>query len=43
MKPSLGTPMNTAYGINAERDWGMQAFDSFNSNQWDLSYAVMLV
>ena len=40
--PSLGEPTNTAYGINAVRDWGIQAFDSFNSNLWDLSYAVML-
>ena len=40
--PSLGTPTNTAYGINAVRDWGVQVFDSFNRNQWDLSYAVML-
>ncbi len=40
--PSLGTATNTAYGINAARDWGAQVFDSFNTNQWDLSYAVML-
>ncbi|MCK4833395.1 MAG: hypothetical protein KAT12_01420, partial [Gammaproteobacteria bacterium] len=40
--PPLGTPTNTAYGINAVRDWGIQIFDSFNSDQWDLSYAVML-
>ncbi len=40
--PQLGTPTNTAYGINAVRDWGAQVFDSFNSNQWDLTYAVML-
>jgi len=40
--PSPGTPTNTAYGINAVRDWGVQFFDSFNMNKWDLSYAVML-
>lgn len=40
--PSLGIPTNTAYGINAVRDWGVQVFDSFNSNLWDMSYAVML-
>ena len=40
--PQLGIPENTAYGINAVRDWGAQVFDSFNSDQWDLSYAVML-
>lgn len=40
--PALGTPANTAYGINGVRDWGIQFFDSFNTAQWDLSYAVML-
>ena len=40
--PELGTPRNTAYGINAVRDWGVQAFDSFMYEQWDLSYAAML-
>ncbi len=40
--PELGTPMNTAYGTNAVRDWGVQVFDSFKNNHWDLSYAVML-
>lgn len=40
--PELGTPVDTAYGINAARDWGIQVFDSFKNNQWDLSYAVML-
>lgn len=42
VSPALGTPTNTAYGINAVRDWGAQIFDSFNTEQWDLSYAVML-
>ena len=40
--PTLGTPVNTAIGINAVRDWGIQIFDSFKSSQWDLSYAVMM-
>ena len=40
--PELGTPVNTAYGINAVRDWGVQVFDSFVQERWDLSYAVML-
>jgi hypothetical protein len=40
--PSMGEPANTAYGINAARDWGIQMFDAFNSKQWDLTYAVML-
>jgi len=40
--PELGTPKNTAYGINAVRDWGVQTFDSFRKNKWDLSYAVMV-
>lgn len=40
--PALGTPENSAYGINGVRDWGVQAFDSFEQAQWDLSYAVML-
>ena len=40
--PQLGTPENTAYGINAVRDWGVQVFDSFELERWDLSYAVML-
>jgi len=40
--PSLGTPVNIAYGINAVRDWGIQVFDSFDNNQWVFSYATML-
>lgn len=40
--PSLGVPSNTAYGINAVRDWGIQVFDSFKNKQWDFSYAAML-
>jgi hypothetical protein len=40
--PQLGTPKNTAYGINAVRDWGVQVFAAFEHAQWDLSYAVML-
>ena len=40
--PALGVPVNTAYGINALRDWGAQLFDSFKSEQWDLSYALMI-
>jgi len=40
--PQLGIPENSAYGINAVRDWGIQVFDSFRQAQWDLSYAVML-
>ena len=40
--PTLGTPTNTAYGINAVRDWGLQVFDSFKDNNWELSYAAML-
>jgi len=40
--PELGTPRNSAYGINAVRDWGVQVFDSFRQEQWDLSYALML-
>ncbi len=40
--PLLGTPENRAYGTNAVRDWGVQVFDSFRGDAWDLSYAVML-
>jgi hypothetical protein len=40
--PELGKAENSAYGINAVRDWGVQVFDSFVQEQWDLSYAVML-
>lgn len=40
--PLLGTPTNTAYGINAVRDWGVQVFDSFKNEQWDFSYAAMI-
>ncbi len=40
--PQLGTPRNTAYGINGVRDWGVQVFNSFVQERWDLSYAVML-
>jgi len=42
LSPSLGIATNTAYGINAVRDWGIQIFDSFDNKPWDLSYAVML-
>lgn len=40
--PLLGTPVNKSYGINAVRDWGIQVFDSFKSDKWDLSYAAMI-
>jgi hypothetical protein len=40
--PVLGTPQSRAYGANAVRDWGVQVFDSFRGDEWDLSYAVML-
>lgn len=40
--PVLGMPQNRAYGTNAVRDWGVQVFDSFREEDWDLSYAVML-
>ena len=40
--PALGTPRNSAYGTNAVREWGVQVFDSFVQEDWDLSYAVML-
>jgi len=40
--PVLGTPENKAYGINGVRDWGVQVFDSFRRDNWDLSYAAML-
>ena len=36
----IGTPVTKAYGFNAARDWGVQVFDSFKQNNWDLSYAV---
>jgi hypothetical protein len=42
LSPQLGIATNTAYGINAGRDWGVQVFDAFTTKQWDLSYAVML-
>jgi len=40
--PSLGVATNTSYGINAVRDWGVQVFDSFKREKWDVSYATML-
>ena len=40
--PSMGTATNTAYGINAARDWGIQLFNAFRNDLWELSYAVML-
>ena len=40
--PELGIPENKAYGINGVRDWGVQVFDSFVQERWDLSYAAML-
>jgi hypothetical protein len=40
--PLLGTATNTAYGVNAGRDWGIQLFDSFIPDEWDLTYALML-
>jgi hypothetical protein len=40
--PELGDPRNSAYGTNAVRDWGIQVFDAFRQEPWDLSYAVML-
>ena len=40
--PTLGKPENTAFGINGVRDWGIQIFDSFRRDQWDLSYAAMI-
>jgi len=39
--PSLGTPVNTGYGANAVRDWGVQIFDSVRRGPWDLSWALM--
>ena len=39
---AMGIPENSAYGVNGVRDWGLQVFDSFKRNGWDLSYAVML-
>jgi len=39
---TLGTPVNTAYGINAVRDWGIQIFDSFKKDDWEMAYAAML-
>ena len=42
LSPTLGTPANTAYGINAVRDWGLQIFDSFKKDDWEISYAAML-
>lgn len=29
-------------GNNAFRDWGIQVFDSFRKNQWELGYAAMV-
>jgi len=40
--PALGAAENRAYGTNGVRDWGVQVFDSFRGDKWDLSYAVML-
>jgi hypothetical protein len=37
---NVGTPVSKAYGFSAARDWGVQLFDSFKKDQWDLSYAV---
>ena len=39
---AIGTAQKSAYGFNAERDWGIQIFDSFKvaNKSWDLSYAI---
>jgi len=39
---NIGTPVPTGYGFSAARDWGVQLFDSFRKDKWDLSYAVKL-
>ncbi len=40
LAPTLGTPNNKGYGFNGVRDWGVQVFDRFKKDKWDLSYAV---
>lgn len=37
---NVGTPVIKAYGFSGARDWGIQVFDSFKNDAWDLSYAV---
>jgi hypothetical protein len=50
-KPCAGIPGSTAgfldcgravSGNNAFRDWGIQVFDSFTKNNWELGYAAMI-
>lgn len=37
---AVGTPTNEGYGFSGGRDWGLQLFDSFRRDKWDLSYAI---
>lgn len=37
---NVGTPVTEAYGFSAARDWGVQVFDTFKRDKWNLSYAV---
>jgi hypothetical protein len=37
-----GTPVTESQGFNGARDWGVQVFDSFKRENWDLTYAFML-
>ncbi len=36
------TCAQAAAGNNAFRDWGIQVFDTFNKDKWELGYAAML-
>jgi len=38
----MGTPALDGYGFSAFRDWGIEVFDSFKKDKWDLSYAVKI-
>ena len=38
----IGIPVSKSQGFNGVRDWGVQIFDSFKQDEWDLSYAFML-
>ncbi|MDR4518416.1 MAG: hypothetical protein MRK00_13680 [Nitrosomonas sp.] len=38
---TIGTPVSKAFGFGAGRDWGIQLFDFFQKDKWELSYAFM--
>ena len=39
---SIGVSVNKSQGFNGARDWGIQVFDSFKDENWDLTYSLML-